>query len=175
LASRPQSSGRRLYGKEGVDRSDPDRGHRTTRHCGRRIGDWRRGTDQRRRSESKASGQITQMPVETGTLVKPGDLIVQLDTRDVKNQYDQSLADVRAAEAKLQVSESQKKRTDDLFKSRIITAQEQETSVLDFANAQARWFALARISISPSSVSRTRPSVPRSPARSSRRRCRSDR
>ena len=43
--------------------------------------------------KSKASGQITQMPVETGTLVKPGDLIVQLDTRDVKNQYDQSLAD----------------------------------------------------------------------------------
>src|SRR5688500_19771598 len=47
--------------------------------------------------KSKASGQITQMPVETGSLVKPGDLIVQLDTRDVKNQYDQSLADVRAA------------------------------------------------------------------------------
>jgi HlyD family secretion protein len=87
--------------------------------------------------KSKASGQITQMPVETGTLVKPGDLIVQLDTRDVKNQYDQSLADVRAAEAKLQVSESQKKRSDDLFKSRIITAQEQEASVLDYANAQA--------------------------------------
>jgi HlyD family secretion protein len=87
--------------------------------------------------KSKASGQITQMPVETGTLVKPGDLIVQLDTRDVKNQFDQSMADVRAAEAKLQVSESQKKRSDDLFKSRIITAQEQETSVLDYANAQA--------------------------------------
>jgi len=87
--------------------------------------------------KSKASGQITQMPVETGTLVKPGDLIVQLDTRDVKNQYDQSMADVRAAEAKLQVSESQKKRSDDLFKARIITAQEQEASVLDYANAQA--------------------------------------
>jgi len=87
--------------------------------------------------KSKASGQITQMPVETGTLVKPGDLIVQLDTRDVKNQYDQSLADVRAAEAKLQVSEAQKKRSDDLFGGRIITAQEHETAALDYANAQA--------------------------------------
>jgi HlyD family secretion protein len=87
--------------------------------------------------KSKSSGQITQMPVETGTLVKPGDLIVQLDTRDVKNQYDQSLADVRAAEAKLQVSEAQKKRSDDLFESRIITAQEHETAALDYANAQA--------------------------------------
>jgi len=87
--------------------------------------------------KSKASGQITQMPVETGTLVKPGDLFVQLDTRDVKNQYDQSLADVRAAEAKLQVSEAQKKRSDDLFQDRIITAQEHETAALDYANAQA--------------------------------------
>jgi len=87
--------------------------------------------------KSKASGQITQMPVETGTLVKPGDLIVQVDTRDVKNQYDQSLADVRAAEAKLQVSEAQKKRSDDLFEGRIITAQEHESAALDYANSQA--------------------------------------
>ena len=87
--------------------------------------------------KSKASGQITQMPVETGTMVKPGDLIVQLDTRDVKNQYDQTLADVRAAEAKLQVSEAQKKRSDDLFQGRIITAQEHETAALDYANSQA--------------------------------------
>lgn len=33
--------------------------------------------------KSRASGQIIEMPVETGTLVRPGDLIVQLDTRDV--------------------------------------------------------------------------------------------
>ena len=88
--------------------------------------------------KSKASGQITKMPVETGTMVKPGDLIVQLDTRDVKNQYDQSFADVRAAEARLQVSEAQKKRTDDLFQARIITAQEHETAALDYANSQAQ-------------------------------------
>ena len=87
--------------------------------------------------KSKASGQITKMPVETGTMVKPGDLIVQLDTRDVKNQYDQAFADVRAAEAKLQVSEAQKKRSDDLFQGRIITAQEHETAALDYANATA--------------------------------------
>jgi HlyD family secretion protein len=87
--------------------------------------------------KSKASGQITQMPVETGTMVKPGDLIVQLDTRDVKNQYDQSFADVRAAEAKLQVSEAQKKRSDDLFQGRIITAQEHESAAIDYANSQA--------------------------------------
>ena len=88
--------------------------------------------------KSKASGQITRMPVETGTQVKPGDLLVQVDTRDVKNQYDQSVADVRAAQAKLDVSSQQKKRSDELYGSRVITAQEYEAAQLDYANAQAQ-------------------------------------
>ncbi len=87
--------------------------------------------------KSKSSGQITKMPVETGTLVRPGDLLVQLDTRDVQNQYDQSAADLNAAEAKLSVSEAQKKRSDDLFSKRIITAQENETAQIDWANSKA--------------------------------------
>lgn len=88
--------------------------------------------------KSKSSGQITRMPVETGTEVKPGDLLVQLDTRDVQNQFDQAEADLNAAEAKLQVSEAQKKRSDELYAKRIITAQENEAAQLDFANSQAQ-------------------------------------
>jgi len=87
--------------------------------------------------KSRSSGQVIEMPVETGTLVRPGDLIVQLDTRDVQNQYDQTKADLDAAEKKLQVSEIQKKRSDDLFASKIITAQENETAQLDYANASS--------------------------------------
>ncbi len=88
--------------------------------------------------KSKSSGQITKMTVETGSEVRPGDLLVQLDTRDVQNQYDQADADLNAADAKLQVSEAQRKRAEDLFKQRIITAQENETAQLDFANSQAQ-------------------------------------
>jgi RND family efflux transporter MFP subunit len=88
--------------------------------------------------KSKSSGQIVRMPVETGSEVKPGDLLVQLETRDVQNQYDQAQADLNAAEAKLSVSEAQKKRSDELFAQRIITAQEHETAQLDFANSQAQ-------------------------------------
>jgi len=87
--------------------------------------------------KSKSSGQITKMTVETGSLVRPNELLVQLDTRDVQNQYDQSEADLNAAEARLQVSEAQRKRSDDLFRQRIVTAQENETALLDYANAQA--------------------------------------
>ena len=87
--------------------------------------------------KSKASGLITKMPVETGTLVKPNDLLVQIDTRDVQNQYNQVEADLKAAQAKLHVSEAQKKRSDELFKARVITSQEYETATLDLENSKA--------------------------------------
>jgi len=87
--------------------------------------------------KSKASGLIRRMPVETGTLVKPGDLIVQVDARDVQNQYNQADADVKAAEAKIEVSSAQKRRSDEMFKARVITAQEHEAAALDYANAVA--------------------------------------
>jgi HlyD family secretion protein len=88
--------------------------------------------------KSKASGMITKMPVETGTFVKPGDLLVQIDTRDVQNQYNQSDADLKAAQAKLNVSEAQKNRNDELFKQRVITSTEMEASALDFENSKAQ-------------------------------------
>ena len=88
--------------------------------------------------KSKASGVITRMTVETGTAVRPGDLLAQIDTRDVQNQYNQALADLRAADARQEVSTAQKRRADEMFRSRVITAQEHESSTLDFANAQAQ-------------------------------------
>ena len=88
--------------------------------------------------KSKSSGQIVQMPVEVGSEVKPGDLLVQLDTRDVKNQYDQAAADLEAAQARLRVADSQRKRSQELFDAQIITRQEYETSGLEYENARAQ-------------------------------------
>ena len=88
--------------------------------------------------KSKAGGQIVKLPVETGTVVKPGDLLVQIETRDVQNQYDQVDAQLSAARSKLEVSTAQKKRADELFKNRIITATEHEAAQIDFANAQSQ-------------------------------------
>lgn len=87
--------------------------------------------------KSKAGGLITKMPVETGTQVRPGDLIVQIDARDVTNQFDQAKADLVAAEARLSVSNAQKKRSDDMFEQKVITAQEHETAALELANSNA--------------------------------------
>src|SRR4026209_1760030 len=54
--------------------------------------------------KAKSSGQIVAMPVETGTFIKPGDLLVQLDTRDTRNSYAQAKADLDAASVNLRVS-----------------------------------------------------------------------
>jgi HlyD family secretion protein len=87
--------------------------------------------------KSQASGLVLQMPVETGSNVQPGDLIVQIDTRDLKNQLDQAAADLRSSDASLEVANAQKQRSDELYKARIITAQENEQANLAFTQAQA--------------------------------------
>ncbi|MEX2182384.1 MAG: efflux RND transporter periplasmic adaptor subunit [Gemmatimonadaceae bacterium] len=85
--------------------------------------------------KSRSSGQIIEMPIETGSLVRPGMLIVQLDTRDVKNQFDQAKADLEASEKQLEVAEVQKRRSDELLAAKIITPQENEATQLSYANA----------------------------------------
>lgn len=87
--------------------------------------------------KSKSSGQIVTMPVEVGSEVRPGDLLVQLDPRDVKNQYDQAAADLAAAKARQDVALSQRKRSQELYDAQIITRQELESSGLEDENAKA--------------------------------------
>lgn len=88
--------------------------------------------------KSKASGQIVRMPVQVGSEVRAGDLLAQIDTRDVQNQYAQSYAALSAAQAKLSISRTQKQRADALFAQQVITAPEYEAAALDFADAQAQ-------------------------------------
>src|SRR5688572_30057077 len=87
--------------------------------------------------KSKSSGQITEMTVETGSLVTRGQLLIQLDPRDVQQQLAQAEADFTATKAKLEVSKAQKERNDKMYAAKIITAQEYEASQLDYANSVA--------------------------------------
>jgi HlyD family secretion protein len=87
--------------------------------------------------KSKASGEILDLRVETGQLVKRGTLMVRVDTRNPRNQLAQAQADLEVAQAQLTNATSQKRRADELFKSQSITEQEHETALLDYANAKA--------------------------------------
>jgi HlyD family secretion protein len=87
--------------------------------------------------KSKASGTITTMPVSVGSQVKDGELMVQIDTRDVRNQFDQAQAALDAATAKVDVSHDQKARSDTLFMRGVLTADEHDAAQLDYVNAKA--------------------------------------
>ena len=88
--------------------------------------------------KSKASGLVLKMPVDIGSNVHTGDLLVQIDTRDVQNRYTQAAADLSSATVSRQVASSQRNRSAELYKQNIITAQEMEAATLAFANADAQ-------------------------------------
>ena len=87
--------------------------------------------------KSKASGTIIRMPVDIGSNVKSGDLLVQIDPRDVQNQYDQAAADVSSGTVSRATALAQRNRSAELYKQKIITAQEMDAATLAFANADA--------------------------------------
>lgn len=89
-----------------------------------------------------ASGQVVKMPIEIGTQVQPGDLILQIDTTtDLHTNYKQSLADLAAAKSNFDVSQQQLERQKKLLDARIITQPEFETAQTAFANAQATYLS----------------------------------
>jgi HlyD family secretion protein len=87
---------------------------------------------------SKASGQIIKMPVTLGSQVKPGDLLVQIDPRQVRNVYNQMQAALQSAKANLAVTKTQLERAQGLAKAGVITAPELETAQLNYASAQSQ-------------------------------------
>jgi HlyD family secretion protein len=78
--------------------------------------------------KSKASGQIIQMPVEVGSIVKHGALLAQIDPRDVKNQFDQAMADDLVSSATLEKALRERARKDSLFTKHVITVSEHDSS-----------------------------------------------
>ncbi len=84
---------------------------------------------------SKASGLVRKMPVDIGSDVKAGDLIVQIDPRDVKNEYDETVADDVAAVAAMHNSALQKKRADDMLQQHVITPAEHDSVAASFVRA----------------------------------------
>jgi HlyD family secretion protein len=78
--------------------------------------------------KSKAAGQIIEMPVEVGNVVKKGQVLAQVDPRDVKNQYDQAMADDLVSVANLEKQLRDRARKDSLFAKHVITASEHDST-----------------------------------------------
>ena len=87
--------------------------------------------------KSKASGEILRLHVDIGDKVAPGALLAEIDPRDVRNASDQADADLQVARARLEISQAQLRRSEELLTSGVISLQEHESKNLEFANSQA--------------------------------------
>ncbi|HTI62032.1 MAG TPA: efflux RND transporter periplasmic adaptor subunit [Gemmatimonadaceae bacterium] len=87
--------------------------------------------------KSKANGMVIQMPVEVGSVVKRGDLLAQVDPRDVRNQYDQAAADDVVSAASLATVVRNQARLDSLFAQRVIAASAHDSTKATLASAKA--------------------------------------
>src|SRR5215475_10170264 len=65
--------------------------------------------------KSRAEGQITDLPVEVGSVVKKDQEIVKIDPRNVQNEYDGAVADDVVSYTSLQTTIKQQHREDSLF------------------------------------------------------------
>jgi len=85
--------------------------------------------------KSKANGMVTELPVEVGSVIKKGDLLAQVDPRDVKNEFDQAAADDVVSSAALHQAMQNQTRTDSLFARHVITTAEHDSSKSTTAGA----------------------------------------
>jgi len=87
--------------------------------------------------KSKASGEVLTLHVDTGDQVTRGQLLAEIDPRDVRNGFEQAKADDEVAQARVRIAEAQLRRSQELLDAGVITLQEHEGKDLEFANARA--------------------------------------
>jgi len=96
--------------------------------------------------KSKASGEVLELFVETGDFVEEGTLMVRIDPRTVQNRLDQSDAELKAANSRREIAQSQMERAERLLSQGTFTQADLEQAALDIANAEAQ-VVTARVSV----------------------------
>jgi HlyD family secretion protein len=89
--------------------------------------------------KSKASGQIMTMPVEEGDRVEVGTLIARIDETDLRNAYEQAVADLDVAKATVAQTASNVKRQTELFERGLLSQAEIDQVKLDEVRARAQF------------------------------------
>jgi len=88
--------------------------------------------------KSKASGKILRLPVETGDVVQTGALLAQVDTTEAATQVRQKRADLEYIQAQLTMAEGKKGRAVDLLRQGMISRDEYDQAILDYAETRSR-------------------------------------
>ncbi len=88
--------------------------------------------------KSKAAGEVINMPVELGDHVVAGQLIAQIDTETLEQEFLQAQADLESAETRLKISDRQYERAKNLEKQDLVSVQDLEQSEQNYSTAKAQ-------------------------------------
>lgn len=88
--------------------------------------------------KSRVAGELRRITVETGDEIRQGELIAEIDPRDVRNAFEQAEADVGVARAEVTTAATQRKRVESLAKAGVVSSQDLENAQLAETNARAQ-------------------------------------
>lgn len=88
--------------------------------------------------KSRVAGELESIVVETGDELRQGDLIANIDPRDLRNALAQAQADLELANAQLTTAAAQRRRAQSLAKAGLLSAQDLEAVQLEETNAKAQ-------------------------------------
>ena len=88
--------------------------------------------------KSKASGQVEELSFVEGMYVTKGTLLVALDQRIAKNDYDQSKADLALSEASAKQADNSNKRAEELFAKGLSSQQERDQANVEYVRTQSQ-------------------------------------
>ena len=88
--------------------------------------------------KSRVAGELKKITVETGSQVRQGELIAEIDPRDVRNAFEQAEADVEVARAEVSTAAAQRKRIENLAGAGVLSTQDLENIQLTETNARAQ-------------------------------------
>jgi HlyD family secretion protein len=87
--------------------------------------------------KSKASGEVISLAVDTGDVVSPGQVLLQLLPRDAQNSVDQTQAELSAVTARLANARASLDRSRRLYAEGLLPAAELEADQLAVTNAES--------------------------------------
>lgn len=86
---------------------------------------------------AQTSGYLKKWYFDIGAKVKAGEVLAEIDTPEVDQQLAQAQAQLTLAQAAFDLAEVTHKRAQDLFKTRVISAQEFDTAADNYAGARS--------------------------------------
>jgi RND family efflux transporter MFP subunit len=86
---------------------------------------------------AQTSGYLKNWYFDIGARVKAGDVLAEIDTPEVDQQLAQAQAQLKLAQAAFDLAEITYKRYQDLFKTRVISAQDFDTAADNYAGASS--------------------------------------